>query len=79
MMEHFDHFLLDHAAAKKKAAGMALSMLSHCSDGARLVTVMSELGAEEIVHFREVVKLIQQRGLQLSADKIDHSVNGTRS
>ena len=66
--ERFDQFLLDHAAAEKKAAGMALSMLSHYPDRARLVTAMSELAAEELVHFREVVKLIQERGLQLSAD-----------
>ena len=45
MVERFDQFLLDHAAAEKKAAGMALSMLSHYPDRARLVTAMSELAA----------------------------------
>ena len=39
---------------QKKAAGMALSMLSHYPDRARLVTAMS-LAAEEMVRFREVV------------------------
>ena len=70
VVERFDQFLLDHAAAEKKAAGMALSMLSHYPDRARLVTAMSELAAEEMVHFREVVKLIQE-SLQLTADKKD--------
>ena len=79
MIERFDQFLLDHAAAEKKAAGMALSMLSHYPDRARLVTAMSELAAEEMVHFREVVKLIQERGLQLTADEKDPYVNEIRS
>ena len=79
VIERFDQFLLDHAAAEKKAAGMALSMLSHYPDRARLVTAMSELAAEEMVHFREVVKLIQERGLQLAADEKDPYVNEIRS
>lgn len=79
VIERFDQFLLDHAAAEKKAAGMALSMLSHYPDRARLVTAMSELAAEEMVHFREVVKLIQERGLQLTADEKDPYVNEVRS
>ena len=60
-MDNFDRFLLDHAAAEKKAAGMALSMLSHYPDRPRLVTEMSELAVEEMVHFREVIKIIQER------------------
>ena len=79
VLADFDEFLLDHAAAEKKAAGMALSMLSHYPDRARLVSAMSELAAEEMVHFREVVKLIQERGLQLSADEKDPYVNEIRS
>ena len=79
VIERFDQFLLDHAAAEKKAAGMALSMLSHYPNRARLVTAMSELAAEEMVHFREVVKLIQERGLQLTADEKDPYVNEVRS
>jgi tRNA 2-(methylsulfanyl)-N6-isopentenyladenosine37 hydroxylase len=78
VLEHFDQFLLDHAAAEKKAAGMALSMLSHYPNRTRLVTVMSELAVEEMVHFREVVKLIQERQLQLGADEKDPYVNEIR-
>ena len=78
-MEDFDRFLLDHAAAEKKAAGMALSMLSHYPDRPRLVTEMSELAVEEMVHFREVIKIIQERNLQLAADEKDPYVNEIRS
>jgi len=79
VLAHFDQFLLDHAAAEKKAAGMALSMLSHYPDRPQLVTAMSELAVEEMVHFREVVKLIQERSLQLGADEKDPYVNEIRS
>jgi tRNA-(ms[2]io[6]A)-hydroxylase len=79
VLAHFDQFLLDHAAAEKKAAGMALSMLSHYPDRPRLVTAMSELAVEEMVHFREVVKLIQERSLQLGSDEKDPYVNEIRS
>lgn len=79
VLDDFDRFLLDHAAAEKKAAGMALSMLSHYPNRPRLVTAMSELAVEEMVHFREVVKLIQERQLQLGADEKDPYVNEIRS
>jgi len=79
VLENFDAFLLDHAAAEKKAAGMALSMLSHYPDRTTLVTAMTELAVEEMVHFREVVKLIHQRQLQLAADQKDPYVNEIRT
>ena len=78
VMDNFDRFLLDHAAAEKKAAGMALSMLSHYPDRPRLVTEMSELAVEEMVHFREVIKIIQERNLPLAADEKDPYVNEIR-
>jgi len=76
--DNFDTFLLDHAAAEKKASGMALSMVSHYPDRSRLVTAMTELAVEEMVHFREVVKIIQARGLILGADQKDPYVNQVR-
>ena len=79
VLDNFDAFLLDHAAAEKKASGMALSMVSHYPDRARLVLAMSELAVEEMVHFREVIKIIQTRGLILGADTKDPYVNGMRS
>ncbi|MGB0764667.1 MAG: tRNA-(ms[2]io[6]A)-hydroxylase [Luminiphilus sp.] len=79
VMDDFDHFLLDHAAAEKKASGMALSMVSHYPDRTRLVAAMTDLAVEEMVHFREVVKLVQSRGLVLGADEKDPYVNAIRA
>ncbi len=77
-MADFDAFLLDHAAAEKKASGMAISMLSHYPDRVELVNAMAELAIEEMTHYREVVKLIHSRGLITTKDEKDPYVNQFR-
>ena len=74
----FDSFLLDHAAAEKKASGMAMSMLSHYPDRIELVAAMADLAIEELTHYREVVKWIHSRGLQTAADTKDQYVLALR-
>lgn len=71
VLADFDSFLLDHAAAEKKASGMAVSMLSHYPDKTELVMAMTDLAIEELTHYREVVKWIHQRGLVTGADEKD--------
>ena len=71
VMADFDTFLLDHAAAEKKASGMAISMLSHYPDKVELVSTMADLAVEELTHYREVVKWIHARGLLTTADTKD--------
>jgi tRNA-(ms[2]io[6]A)-hydroxylase len=71
VMADFDSFLLDHAAAEKKASGMAISMLSHYPDRVELVSAMADLAVEELTHYREVVKWIHRRGLLTAADRKD--------
>ncbi len=78
VMQDFDTFLLDHAAAEKKAAGMALSMISHYPDRRELVDAMSELAVEELSHFKEVIRWIHRRGLQLGPDTKDPYVHAMR-
>ena len=78
VLENFDAFLLDHAAAEKKAAGMALSMISHYPDRLALVEAMADLAVEEMSHYREVIRWIHKRGLQLAADKKDAYVLAIR-
>lgn len=75
VLDNFDDFLIDHAAAEKKASGMAVSMLSHYADKPDIVSAMTDLAIEEMTHFREVVKLLYSRGLQLGNDTRDAYVN----
>ena len=74
VMDDFDAFLIDHAAAEKKASGMAMSMISHYPDKPALVKAMIDLSIEEMTHFREVVKLMTERNLILGADTKDQYV-----
>ena len=78
VLKDMDAFLIDHAAAEKKASGMAISMLSHYPDRTKLVKAMIDLSIEEMTHFREVVKIMTERGLQLGADEKDPYINEFR-
>ncbi|BFM06423.1 tRNA-(ms[2]io[6]A)-hydroxylase [Halioxenophilus aromaticivorans] len=78
VLTDFDTFLQDHAAAEKKASGMAVSMLSHYPDRTELVRSMADLAIEEMQHFREVVKLIYARGGTLGDDQKDEYINQFR-
>lgn len=75
VLADFNSFLLDHASAEKKASGMAINMISHYPDKPFLVQRMAELAIEELNHFKEVIKLIHERNLQLAADEKDAYVN----
>ncbi len=78
VLADFDSFLQDHAAAEKKASGMAISMLSHYPDKVELVAAMADLAVEEMTHYREVVKWIHRRGLLTAADEKDPYVIALR-
>ena len=78
VLSDFDSFLQDHAAAEKKASGMAISMLSHYPDRILLVTKMTDLAIEELIHYREVLRWIHSRGLVTASDTKDLYVLGLR-
>ncbi|MFT7429587.1 MAG: tRNA-(ms[2]io[6]A)-hydroxylase [Colwellia sp.] len=74
----FNAFLLDHATAEKKASGMAMSMISHYPDRKNMVKAMADLAIEELIHFKQVLKLINARGIQLGADTKDPYITQIR-
>ena len=78
VLSDFDAFLVDHAAAEKKASGMAMSMISHYPDRKSIVKAMADLAIEELIHFKQVLKLIHARGSQLCADEKDPYINQIR-
>jgi tRNA 2-(methylsulfanyl)-N6-isopentenyladenosine37 hydroxylase len=75
----FNRFLLDHAANERKASAMAMGMVAHYPDRSALVDAMIDLAVEELNHFRQVVRVISQRGLSLGADEKDPYVNQLRA
>jgi len=78
VMADFPRFLQDHAAAEKKASGMAMAMLSHYPDKAKLVRAMIDLAIEELIHFKQVLKLLVARDITLGQDKKDPYINQIR-
>ena len=66
-----DTFLMDHAACERKASAMAMSLVAHYPDKDELVREMCDLAIEEMDHFRQVIGLLQKRGVHLGPDEKD--------
>ena len=62
-LDNLDAVLLDHAHCEKKAAGMAVRLLFRYPQQALLQEPLSRLAREELGHFEEVLRLMQQRGV----------------
>ena len=78
VLSDFTTFIQDHAANERKASSMAMSMVSHYPDRTQLTRAMIDLALEELNHFRQVYRLIEERGLKLTADVKDLYVNALR-
>lgn len=56
--------LIDHANCEKKAASTALNLMYRYTDNITLLNKMSRLAREELRHFEQVLKLMQQRNIE---------------
>ena len=71
VLADFDSFLKDHASCEKKASGMALNIAAHYPDQPVLVSAMADLAVEELGHYREVIRLLIERGMAPGPDRKD--------
>jgi tRNA-(ms[2]io[6]A)-hydroxylase len=78
VLADFDTFLLDHAAAERKASAAALSLIAHYPDRRELVAAMMDLAREELEHFYQVYRRIEERGLVLGPDGKDPYLKAMR-
>ncbi len=62
--DHLEELLLDHAHCEKKAAGTAMNLIFAYVDKVELVKPLSEIVNEELDHFRQVIDLIEARGMR---------------
>jgi len=62
-LENPETLLIDHAQCEKKAASTAMSLLYRYVDQPLLLSKMSQLAREELLHFEQVVTLMEQRGV----------------
>ena len=58
---HLPELLIDHANCEKKAAGSALSLLYRYVDKPRLLRSCSRLAREELRHFEQVQRVLEER------------------
>ncbi len=75
VMEHFDEFLVDHAAAERKASATCMSYVVKYRDKPELVDAMIGMAREELQHFHQVFKILDERGLQAGGDEKNAYVN----
>jgi tRNA-(ms[2]io[6]A)-hydroxylase len=62
-LTRLDELLVDHAHCEKKAAGTAVQLLFRYPQQAGLLTPLSQLAREELMHFEQVLALLAERGL----------------
>ncbi|WP_058473761.1 tRNA-(ms[2]io[6]A)-hydroxylase [Legionella quateirensis] len=55
--------LVDHAHCERKAAATAINFMSKYPEKAELVTIMSPLAREELLHFEKVMQIMKQKGI----------------
>lgn len=61
--------LIDHCANELKASRNAMNLMARNPDKKDLLSKMSKLAREELVHFDQVLKIIKKRGMNYRAIK----------
>ena len=74
----FDAFLIDHAANERKASAVALSLITHYPDRKRLVRAMMDIAREELDHYDQVYRRMEEQGLTFAPDTRDPYVGSLR-
>lgn len=62
-LANIETLLIDHANCEKKAASTAMNLMYRYVDKPLLLEKMAQLAREELLHFEQVVKLMQDRGV----------------
>lgn len=75
VVDHFEDFLLDHAAAERKAGAAAKHFAVRYHDKPELIDVMLEIATEELEHFHQVFRLLRERDMTLAADEKNPYIN----
>ncbi len=65
VFDDFESFLQDHANCERKAAAMAMSFVAKYPDREKIIDPLVDLAREELQHFQEVFRLMQERGIPL--------------
>jgi tRNA 2-(methylsulfanyl)-N6-isopentenyladenosine37 hydroxylase len=63
-LQQQDILLIDHANCEKKAATTAMTLLYKHIDRDDLLKKMSQLAREELLHFEQVINIMNERGIR---------------
>ena len=63
-LEHQDQLLIDHANCERKAAATAMHFMHRNTAYPELLTKMSQLAREELLHFQQVVEIMAARKIR---------------
>ncbi|MDP1931879.1 MAG: tRNA isopentenyl-2-thiomethyl-A-37 hydroxylase MiaE [Gammaproteobacteria bacterium] len=70
--------LIDHANCEKKAAATAMNLLYRYSGHIQLLQKMAQLAREELLHFEQVVNLLEQRQIEYRHISASRYASGLR-
>lgn len=65
VVANMNEFLVDHADCERKASSMAMSFVAKCPDKVEIIPELIETAIEELEHFQDVYKIMEQRGITL--------------
>ncbi|MCH8330935.1 MAG: tRNA-(ms[2]io[6]A)-hydroxylase [Bacteroidetes bacterium] len=75
VLADFDSFLQDHANCERKASAMAMSFVAKYPDRLEIIPVLIDTALEELEHFQQVYRVMENRGIPLRQDMdSDHYV-----
>ena len=63
-MANIDIMLIDHAHCEMKAASTAMAYVYKHADKPELITKMSKIAREELVHFEQVMRILKKRNIE---------------
>ncbi|AIT10337.1 tRNA hydroxylase [Candidatus Francisella endociliophora] len=66
-LDNIELMLIDHAHCEMKAASSAMTYIYRHPDKYDLVTRMSRIAREELVHFEQVMRILKKRNIEYKA------------
>lgn len=63
-LANIDIMLIDHAHCEMKAASSAMAYVYKHADKPELITKMSKIAREELVHFEQVMRILKKRNIE---------------
>jgi tRNA-(ms[2]io[6]A)-hydroxylase len=70
-LRDFDVVLADHAHCEMKAAANAISLATRWPASPQVARALTAVAEDELRHFRQVLSLLEQRGVALGRPEID--------